>query len=107
MEARIEEDNDLPFIKVTHEDINKKDIIELKSSMDSLIILLKHESSDIRKELTYLATKQESAEIKYELKESIKGLEMKLYSFIVKAVVTTIGIITAIQPIFSMLTKIN
>lgn len=108
MEARIEDAEEVPFGIFNDEiRIEKKDLAEIKSSIESLMIMMKYQNSDIRKELGYLATKQESAEIKYELKESMKTLELKLYAFIVKSVVTTIGILTAIQPIFNLITKVG
>lgn len=105
MEARITEDKDIPFGILENDRLAKKDLSEIKASLDNFLVWMKHETSDIRKELTYLATKQESAEIKYELKESIKALELKLYAFVVKAVVTTIGIVSAIQPLFNFFYK--
>jgi hypothetical protein len=104
MEARIGDSKDIPFVSMENENITKQDLREIKAAIDSLMMMIKHENSDIRKELSYLATKQEAAEIKYEIKESIKTLEMKLYAFIVKAVVTTLGIATAIQPLYNIVT---
>lgn len=99
MEARINSAKDICF------GLKEEIDTELKSTIENLIFLVKHECSDIRKEMSYLASKQDASEIKYEMKEAMKSLEMKMYSFIVKAVVTTIGIVSALQPVVNMIMK--
>ena len=73
--------------------------MEEQSLTKQFITEIKHEIIDLRKDLTH-----EISQIKllYErdLKDSNKELEMRMYTFIVKTVMTAIGAIGALQAVF-------
>jgi hypothetical protein len=75
--------------ELLNEDLaTKSDIKEVKNDIKEVRNELKNDIKDVRHELI---------EVRNELKNDIKDLRHELQSFIVKSLITTIGVLTALQ----------
>lgn len=93
MEARIAQGNvgvneDLYQTFFEEQNLTKQTIIELK-----------YEITDLRKETQYELSQLKSY-YEHNIQQSLKDLEMRMYHFITKAVMTTIGVLGGLQSFF-------
>jgi hypothetical protein len=64
-----------------------------------LISELRYEILDLRKDLTFEISQLKIIHDHY-IKESVKELEMRMYHFITKAVITSVGVLGGLQSFF-------
>ena len=68
---------------------------EEHASLKQSLLELKHEISDLRKELKF-----EVSQIKIIMENTIKDAEMRLYQHIMKTAITAIGVLGGLQSFF-------